>query len=183
MHKEVQTARASRFKYTIIGVFILLVAGFVFANARSTSATLKVLGFGTNQLGDFVLLRLINSGPGTIVYRGCETNYPLVALEFQTLAGRRSISRNAYNDRHYYFSYNLEDVELKPHQSVDFRVLTSDMQHDFQVTLTYYVPTAPGPLDWLRYHAPYQISRWLPRSHSKIALTPLIKSNWQLAGP
>ncbi|HLX69355.1 MAG TPA: hypothetical protein VKV04_06985 [Verrucomicrobiae bacterium] len=176
MHKEVQTARASRFKYVITAAFLFLGSVyFVFLNARSTSASLKVIGFGTNQCGDFVLLQLSNAGPKSITYTGYETNDPCVDIQFQTLAGRSDMAR-------YPFSSYTHDVELKPRRGVEFRVLTSDIQKDFRVALTYWVPTTLGPLDWLRYHVPYQVSAWLPGGfHSRTALTPLITTNSQVA--
>lgn len=166
MHKELQPTRASRFKRAAIVTFILAFICFVFARARSTTASLAIVGAGTNLYGSFVMLQFSNPGPATISYRGYDTNRPFYNLQFQTPLGPSN----------YYKPFNavLRVFELNPHQTMNFRVMTYNRGADYQVTLDYGLPE---PLDWFRDHTPSRISRWLPRPSRPTAFSPLIKSN------
>lgn len=162
MHKEVRTTRASRIKRAAIGVFIVS-AGFicfVLAHIRpATSASLKVLGFGSNQDGYFVMVQFSNTGPATICYPGYETNEPWYSFELETPAG--PTPECPYPSELYPHAYqgwiDPRWFELKVRQSVDFQVWTTAwaLQRDkpvYRVELDYF---APGRLDWFREHAQY----------------------------
>jgi prepilin-type N-terminal cleavage/methylation domain-containing protein/prepilin-type processing-associated H-X9-DG protein len=159
---------ATRFKRAAIGVFLF--AGFlplIFARARTTSASLKVLGFGTNQYFYTFTVQFSNAGPATICYLGYETNEPLYYFEMLNQTGRPYIQGNES------LSGTLRKFELKPRQSVDFQVLTSAYE-GYWVTIEY---DYPHPTDWVRNHAPPGISRWLSRTKWPTAQTPLMQSN------
>ena len=170
MHKETRTIRASLFKLTIMGVSILLFAGFlsfILPRGKSTTAGLKVLGFGTNQSGAFVLVQLSNAGPNTITYWGTAPNQPRIIVSLGMGSVILPISGFA-------LSFNPRSFELKPGHSIDFEVPVRAPEHVCQLTLSY---TLRDPFKWLRDHTPYQISRLLPgRPPAEKASTPFVKS-------
>jgi hypothetical protein len=172
MHKETRTIRASRFKFTIIGISILLFAGFlsfILPGGKSTTASLKVLGSGTNQSGAFVLVQFSNAGPNTITYWGAAPNQPRIAVSL----GMGSVILPV---RGFALSLKERSFEVKPGHSIDFEVPVpfSESGHVCQVTLSY---TLRDPFKWLRDNAPYQISRLLPRRPKvETAATPFLKS-------
>ena len=174
---EARTTRASRFKYTIIGVLILLLAGFISSvlprgrSVSGTSATLTVLGYGTNQYGTFVHVQLSNAGPSIITYRGNAPNRPRINV----LLG---FSGAILPIRGFPPGLNERRFELKPCRSIDFEVPVA-AGHVCQVTLSYSVR---DPYEWLRKYSPYQISRWLPRPPQiQPATSPFTKTDSQLA--
>lgn len=172
MHKEPRTALAC----AAIGLFIILFAGFVCffcASSKSTSATLKVLKFGTNQSGSFVMVQLSNAGPGTITYFGNAPNQPRSTIQVWFSGVILPLSGFARGT-------NERSFKLEPRRSVDFEVSTLKGWQQCQVMLSY---TVRDPFEWFRAYTPYLISRWLPRPPQVERVTsPLIRSNSQLAG-
>jgi hypothetical protein len=162
--------RASRFKFTIIGISILLFAGFlsfILPPGKSTTAGLKVLGFSTNQSGAFVLVQLSNAGPNTITYWGAASNQPRIIVSLGMGSVLIAVSGFAR-------SLNSRSFELRPGHSIDFEVPVRAPGHVCQLTLSY---TFRDPFKWLRDNTPYQISRWLPRRPKvETAATPFVKS-------
>lgn len=177
MHKEVRTAHASRFKRATFGLFIILLAGiicFVLSHIRpTTSGSLKLLGFGSNQNGFFVMVQFSNSGPATISYLGFDTNQPFYGTELKSLSRPEPeypIPIALYPNPTPPYTDAGRWYELKARQSVDFQVpwgsgsgLGPDPP-DFELILDYF---APGRLDLFHKNTQY------PRT----AHSELVKSN------
>jgi hypothetical protein len=166
--------RALPYRRLAFGVLLAVAAVAWFlallGTGRVTSVKLLVVGFGTNQIGTFAVIRVTNAGPHSIAYWGYQTDQPWYCYEFDTPAGPTNYC--PFLDHK-----GSQKYVLAARESAEFKAQT--MAHGpYRITLQYVPTSLMDRLDGVDWSIPPRWVAWvanrLPRpGHRPVSTPPL----------
>src|ERR1700690_249407 len=165
--------RALPSRRIVLGAFLALVAAGLFwallGRATATSVKLLVVGYGTNEVGAFAIVRLTNTGPRSIAYLGEEANQPYYSYSFDTPAGATNYL--PFSDA------RPEKHVLGARKSVEFKAQMM-ARCPYRITLWYGLTSPLDRLDNVDWNIPPRWVRWVAyrlrrQGHWPVSTPPL----------